>query len=426
MSSSWLLDLDEEVSALRGVSRRRVQVAKDDFALFTDRRVGSASSTVAQLDTWLANHMTCSRSSSYFKKWRSGSQRVFSDDEDDELVPPLSSKQEDTHSLRHLRERNKKLEAVINDVMEVNKRWQKHHSEREVYLQKLQNTIAELQQRELQSAVKENSSPTSLTVTPERLAQIEADNAQLRLDLESAHRKVQAMEKEHREHVQLLNIQVRSYRDDWEAERREKEQALIDKATLEERCRNLEEKLLSEKQKVTPPVEKAVMNIAPCGCAQEAPVACRRDCHHANKNSTFRSSVHLPCISNKASRRRATLESSQSIDSSRTSSPSASVSTESGIVTIGFEDGLASVTSFTYPPDTPFSISSKSLEIPAANSDGETEDWCQGRNDEGVLTQTNEQVICPRCKRVFPPDKHIDFLDHFDHCPDQPQYTICK
>ncbi|CAB3389085.1 Hypothetical predicted protein [Cloeon dipterum] len=75
-------------------------------------------------------------------------------------------------------------------------------------------------------------------------------------------------------------------------------------------------------------------------------------------------SVHLPCLpANRASRRRATLESSQSIGSSRTSSPSASVSTESGIVTIGFDDGLASVTSFTYPPDTPFSVSSKSLEV---------------------------------------------------------------
>jgi hypothetical protein len=30
-------------------------------------------------------------------------------------------------------------------VTEVNKRWQKHHSEREVYLQKLQTTIEELQ-----------------------------------------------------------------------------------------------------------------------------------------------------------------------------------------------------------------------------------------------------------------------------------------
>jgi hypothetical protein len=44
-------------------------------------------------------------------------------------------------------------------------------------------------------------------------------------------------------------LQVRSYRDDWEAERREKEQALKDKAALEDRCRRLEEQL-AEKNKV--------------------------------------------------------------------------------------------------------------------------------------------------------------------------------
>lgn len=34
---------------------------------------------------------------------------------------------------------------LLLQVTEVNKRWQKHHSEREVYLQKLQTTIEELQ-----------------------------------------------------------------------------------------------------------------------------------------------------------------------------------------------------------------------------------------------------------------------------------------
>jgi hypothetical protein len=59
-------------------------------------------------------------------------------------------------------------------------------------------------------------------------------------------------------------------------------------------------------------------------------------------------------------KRRDTLDSS--IDSSRASSPALSVSTESGIVTIGYEDGLASVTSFSFP-DTSRSVSSKSIEV---------------------------------------------------------------
>jgi hypothetical protein len=33
---------------------------------------------------------------------------------------------------------------MVLQVMEVNKRWQQHHSERELYVQKLLNTISEL------------------------------------------------------------------------------------------------------------------------------------------------------------------------------------------------------------------------------------------------------------------------------------------
>jgi hypothetical protein len=40
-----------------------------------------------------------------------------------------------------------------------------------------------------------------------------------------------------------------------------------------------------------------------------------------------------------------------------------------------------------------------------------------GAAEEGVLTQTRDTVVCPRCERVFAPDRHLDFLDHFEQCP---------
>lgn len=36
--------------------------------------------------------------------------------------------------------------------------------------------------------------------------------------------------------------------------------------------------------------------------------------------------------------------------------------------------------------------------------------------EEGVATQTREDVICPGCGQVFPPSLHLKFLDHFEVC----------
>jgi serine phosphatase RsbU (regulator of sigma subunit) len=47
----------------------------------------------------------------------------------------------------------------------------------------------------------------------ERLAQLEAENARLRLDVEAARRKQEALERQHREHAELLEIQVICYTD---------------------------------------------------------------------------------------------------------------------------------------------------------------------------------------------------------------------
>jgi hypothetical protein len=48
------------------------------------------------------------------------------------------------------------------------------------------------------------------------------------------------------------------------------------------------------------PIEKAVMNIAPCGCPCEPVAVSAQQCprnksHHHHSSNTFRTSVHLPC-----------------------------------------------------------------------------------------------------------------------------------
>lgn len=42
--------------------------------------------------------------------------------------------------------------------------------------------------------------------------------------------------------------------------------------------------------------------------------------------------------------------------------------------------------------------------------------WKANYFEEGVATQTREDVVCPGCGQVFPPKLHLKFLDHFEMC----------
>jgi hypothetical protein len=42
--------------------------------------------------------------------------------------------------------------------------------------------------------------------------------------------------------------------------------------------------------------------------------------------------------------------------------------------------------------------------------------WKAKYFEDGVATQTQEDVICPGCGQVFPPRLHLKFLDHFEVC----------
>lgn len=91
-------------------------------------------------------------------------------------------------------------------------------------------------------------------------------------------------------------------------------------------------------------------------------------------------------------------------------------------ITIGFEDGLASVQTFSFPSS---EISSKKMSVlqiaaPPVSTDVFKEWQKQSIEEEdGILTQTRENISCPRCGRIFPPEKHLKFLDHFDECQEQ-------
>jgi vacuolar-type H+-ATPase subunit I/STV1 len=90
-------------------------------------------------------------------------------------------------------------------------------------------------------------------VTPDHhktLEDVQAENAVLKEELAKLQKQLERLEQEHQEHVEVLKFQVKAHRDDWEAERSEKQQALQDKAAMERQVKELQRDVRSLKLKV--------------------------------------------------------------------------------------------------------------------------------------------------------------------------------
>jgi pyrimidine operon attenuation protein/uracil phosphoribosyltransferase len=82
------------------------------------------------------------------------------------------------------------------------------------------------------------------------LEDVKAENAVLKEELAKLQKQLERLEQEHKEHVEVLEFQVKAHRDDWEAERSEKQQALQDKAVIERQVKALQRDVRSLKLKV--------------------------------------------------------------------------------------------------------------------------------------------------------------------------------
>jgi dynactin complex subunit len=79
---------------------------------------------------------------------------------------------------------------------------------------------------------------------------MQAENTLLKEDLVKLQKQLERLEQEHHEHVEVLEFQVKAHRDDWEAERSEKQQAVQEKAAIELQVKELKKDLRSLKLKV--------------------------------------------------------------------------------------------------------------------------------------------------------------------------------
>ncbi|XP_063605972.1 mucin-5AC-like isoform X2 [Penaeus indicus] len=125
--------------------------------------------------------------------------------------------------LKQHREENKRLKAALSEAAEVNNQWRQYHDERQSYVQRLLTTIHELQ----------HSQPTAHS--PRQLDGEGSSSGGQDAEIRRLRESMARMQADHEEHVQLLEMQVRAHRDDWEAERSEKRAAQTSLAEAEAR-----------------------------------------------------------------------------------------------------------------------------------------------------------------------------------------------
>lgn len=62
------------------------------------------------------------------------------------------------------------------------------------------------------------------------------------------------------------------------------------------------------------------------------------------------------------------------------------------------------------------SLTKSESNVTTSNVQKASVPWKAKYCEEGVATQTQEDVICPGCGQIFPPRLHLKFLDHFEVC----------
>jgi len=325
-------------------------------------------------------------------------------------------------------EENLKLQAVITDLTQVNKRWQKYNNDRQIYVQKLLNTIQD--QQEQLNLIAERSFASS---TSQNLSSSETDVQRLRM-----------VEQKLKEKISILEFQVKAHRDDWEAELNEKKQALKDKEAVEHKLAEL----LSKMPGLPTGGEQADCQVElycqHCGRVSEF------DTSPPSHSRMYRTAVHLPCSSSRhsSSTSLSTMGDELVIDSRRDRDRESSSGCSWNIRPEPSYSRCSTVPLVSPPPPAPVIQSEpphtvKSfVQIPIAKSSSVPEGGVSkypelprmsldsfkclnvppvttinsAEQYSGTETSTAEDVICLRCGEVFPPSMHLKFLDHFPKC----------
>ncbi|XP_066903166.1 TNFAIP3-interacting protein 2 isoform X2 [Halyomorpha halys] len=288
-----------------------------------------------EMDPWIAeavdSFLTSGRVSGLRGTLRS---RVKSSETD--MSDKYSTYEEMKEKLRMRQDEIFKLQAANSDLTQVNKRWHRYNSDMQMFIEKLQTTIRD-QQEQINRIL---SSEERVPVTRETGECTRKSCSATRDEV-----------KKLREKVKHLELQVKSHKEDWEAERAEKKSISEAKDELERRFSAALRDLYSAK-------------IPQLGCRQ-------RDVLFGN----------VVCDS---SDDRDTVVTGTSTMVTGTSGVAASRSL--GTLSVG--------------------IKSSSF-IPVARSPSAP---------STTHSETEDDISCPSCDKVFSSRVHLEFLDHFESC----------
>lgn len=209
----------------------------------------------------------------------------------------LAENEELKRKYQNIQEENMKLQAVITDLTQVNKRWQKYNNDRQMYVQKLLNTIQD-QQEQLNQISEVRAFSKSQAYSDSSFSS-SSTSGEL---CESALDRLKSVEQKLKERVELLEFQVKAHRDDWEAELNEKRQALQDKEAAERRATDLLTELQSLKTHLESLERRKTTVICHC-CGQPCSTV-----EQPLQNRLYRTALHLPYPSGRSDERTAVSE----------------------------------------------------------------------------------------------------------------------
>ncbi|XP_014255512.1 uncharacterized protein LOC106670039 isoform X1 [Cimex lectularius] len=367
----------------------------------------------------------------------------------------VSEYEELKKKLRSCQDEVFKLQAANADLTQVNKRWHRYNTDMQIFIDKLQSTIRD--QQEQINNIGEGS-----FFSDKKVIQPDEDNTPCqRIDCKNLTEEVERLKGE----VEHLQFQVRSHKDDWEAEKNEKQEAVKERDALQQRLNNVLRDLCvntrgseSENKKSCCQrcrnCENHVENQPPRLQAYESG-------HHHKQilSGLFLGDDNIQCDDgySKASKAFNPEDEARSLERygledtacalrpkeesySLTStlplisppevspcSSNGSMHSEHRTFSMGIKSGGNLVTSYfqlpvvksSSAPDrhsafkkAPF-VNSISLSVLPPPGKGKSKREVQ--NDR-VESQTDDDFVCPHCSAVFQHDKHLKFLDHFENC----------
>ncbi|XP_022246187.1 testis-specific gene 10 protein-like isoform X2 [Limulus polyphemus] len=350
-----------------------------------------------------------------------------------------------------------RLKNVIKEITDVNKKWQKYNQERQVYLQQLLASFQELQEKSnslnpkdhllKKSVTEQTNSPVVATCGSYRHSdssllskqeqhltlkqsyeKVVRDNCRLQKEQQEMHKNFEALahqldlvRNERKEHQEVLDMQVRAYREDWEAEKREKEEAKMKVTHLTEELNTAGAKNQNYRQRIKQ-IEKA------CQCSFESP-----DESHIFING-YEQAVELGQLHQWKSSNTSVPSSRQHKYYQKEINTPQKEPVNGKIMINQTHYNNVPCNAHASEPHENIDIGTNlkdlmetsNLEVDAdvshkkkTNSPTKTNNMQQTNSkvySQGSSDEDGDVVECPGCLRTFPSHRHVQFLDHFEQC----------